>query len=60
MKTASDFSFIQLSNSRAGCSRDIIRRGAEQLGWELNELFEKTLLAMRASEKYIEEKMNEC
>lgn len=44
----------------AGCSRDIIRRGAEQLGWELNELFEKTLLAMRASEKYIEEKMNEC
>ena len=25
----------------AGCSRDVIRSGAEKLGWELNELFEK-------------------
>lgn len=33
----------------AGCSRDIIRQGAEMLGWELDELFEKTILAMRAS-----------
>lgn len=30
----------------AGCSRDVIRTGAEQLGWELNELFAKTILAM--------------
>ena len=29
----------------AGCSRDVIRQGAEMLGWELNELFEKTILA---------------
>lgn len=34
----------------AGCSRDIIREGAEQLGWDLNELFEKTILAMRSCE----------
>ena len=32
----------------AGCSRDVIKRGAEMLGMELNELFEKTLEAMRA------------
>lgn len=43
----------------AGCSRDTIRQGAEQLGWELNDLFEKTILAMRASEDIIEEKLAE-
>lgn len=32
----------------AGCSRDVIRRGAEMLGMDLNTLFEKTLNAMRA------------
>ena len=31
----------------AGCSRDVIRQGAERLGWTLEELFEKTLSAMR-------------
>ncbi len=34
----------------AGCSRDVIRQGAERLGWELDELFEKTILAMRSCE----------
>ena len=34
----------------AGCSRDVIRNGAEMLGWTLEELIEKTILAMRASE----------
>ena len=38
----------------AGCSREMITRGAEQLGWELNELFEKTIMAMRAAEDEIE------
>lgn len=33
----------------AGCSRDVIKNGAEMLGWTLEELFEKTILAMRAS-----------
>ena len=41
----------------AGCSREIIQKGAEQLGWELNELFEKTLVAMQNSEDKIEEEM---
>ena len=32
----------------AGCSRDVIRQGAENLGWELDALFEQTILAMRS------------
>ena len=43
----------------AGCSRDVIRQGAERLGWELNELFEKTILAMRSCEKQIQEEMEQ-
>lgn len=35
----------------------IPRKGAEMLGWELNELFEKTLLAMKSCEKDIQEEM---
>lgn len=38
-----------------GCSRDVIKRGAEKLGWELDELIEKTLLAMQDREDLIEE-----
>ena len=34
----------------AGCSRDVIRQGAEMLGWELDTLMERTILAMRESE----------
>ena len=34
----------------AGCSREVIERGAAMLGWELNTLIEKTILAMRASD----------
>ena len=29
----------------AGCSRDVILQGAQMLGWELPQLFEKTLAA---------------
>ena len=32
----------------AGCSRDVIRQGAEMLGMELNELIAKTIDAMRS------------
>ncbi len=42
----------------AGCSRDVIRQGAENLGWELNDLFEKTILAMRSCEEQIQEEMS--
>ena len=31
----------------AGCSRDVIRRGAQMLGMDLNELFERTIKAMQ-------------
>jgi predicted hydrolase (HD superfamily) len=34
----------------AGCSRDVIGRGAEMLGWELDYLIEQTILAMRTCE----------
>ncbi|HIY31193.1 MAG TPA: hydrolase [Candidatus Mediterraneibacter avicola] len=42
----------------AGCSRDVIRTGAERLGWELNEVFEKTILAMRSCEAQIQKEMD--
>ena len=41
----------------AGCSRDVISQGAQNLGWELNELFEKTILAMRSCEDSIKQEM---
>ena len=34
----------------AGCSRDVIRDGAARLSWELDRLFEQTILAMRSCE----------
>ena len=39
----------------AGCSRDIIRTGAERLGWSLDEVLEKTILAMRSCEAQVAE-----
>ncbi len=41
----------------AGCSRDIIRQGAEMLGWELDELFSKTIEAMKSCEESVQEQM---
>ena len=35
----------------AGCSRDVIKEGAERLSWPLEELMEKTILAMRSCEE---------
>ena len=37
----------------AGCSREVIDRGAEQLGWELDKLLTMTLEAMKATEDEI-------
>jgi predicted hydrolase (HD superfamily) len=34
----------------AGCSREVIEEGAAALGWELDSLIEKTILAMRSCE----------
>lgn len=41
----------------AGCSREVIARGAEQLGWELSKLLEMTLQVMAASEDTINAEM---
>ena len=43
----------------AGCSRDVIRTGADRLGWSLDELMEKTILAMRACEASVAKEMEE-
>ena len=40
----------------AGCSREIIARGAEMLGWELDTLLQKTLSAMQDCEDEITER----
>ena len=41
----------------AGCSREVISQGAERLGWELEELFDKTIQAMRSCEASVAEAM---
>ena len=41
----------------AGCSRDVIKEGAERLSWTLDEVMEKTILAMRSCEASINEEM---
>ena len=38
----------------AGCSRDVIERGAQMLGWDLDYLIEQTILAMRSCEDVYE------
>ena len=37
------------ANFAAGCSREVIQRGADMLGWSLDELISETILAMRAT-----------
>ena len=39
----------------AGCSRDVIKEGADRLGWSLDEVLEKTILAMRSCEAAVAE-----
>ena len=46
------------ANFAAGCSREVIRQGADMLGWELADLIEKTILAMRSGETSVAEAMN--
>ena len=43
----------------AGCSRDVIKDGAERLGWTLEELLEKTILAMRSCEDSVNAAMEQ-
>lgn len=34
----------------AGCNRDVIKSGADRLGWDMNDVFEKTIKAMQQYE----------
>lgn len=47
------------ANFAAGCSREVIQRGADMLGFDLSELIEKTILAMRSCEQDIIKAMEE-
>lgn len=38
----------------AGCSREVIQRGSDMLGWNLNDLIQKTIYAMRSCEKQVQ------
>ena len=42
----------------AGCSREVITQGAEQLGWELDLLMEKTISAMQSCETAIQQELD--
>ena len=44
----------------AGCSRDVIKEGADMLGWDLNKLFEESILAMRSCEAAVAEAMKKA
>ena len=41
----------------AGCSREVIKKGADMLDWSLDELLEKTILAMRSCEDSVNEEL---
>ena len=41
----------------AGCSRDVIKTGADRLGWSLDELLDKTIQAMRSCEASINQEI---
>lgn len=43
----------------AGCSRDVIQTGAERLGWTLEELMGRTILAMRSCEAEINKELSD-
>ena len=42
----------------AGCNRDIILRGAEMMGIEIDDLLQKTLDAMKQSEDIVNSEMS--
>ena len=41
----------------AGCSREVIKQGADMLGWTLDEVLDKTILAMRSCEASVGEEL---
>lgn len=65
MESTSDFEVKSLKKKfkdkkfAAGCSRDVIKFGAELLGWDLDKLFEETILAMRSCESSVADELKE-
>ncbi|MGN0322133.1 MAG: HD domain-containing protein [Oliverpabstia sp.] len=47
------------SSFAAGCSREVIQKGADMLGWELTDLMQKTISAMRSCEDDIKNAMDQ-
>ena len=45
------------ANFAAGCSREVIQKGADMLGWNLTDLIQKTIYAMRSCETEVQEIM---
>ena len=41
----------------AGCSRDVIKQGADRLGWTLDDVLDKTILAMRSCEASVADEL---
>lgn len=62
-KSTSDFEVKSLKKKfkdkkfAAGCSRDVIKFGSELLGWDLDKLFEETILAMRSCENDVKSEL---
>lgn len=62
-KSTSDFEVKSLKKKfkdkkfAAGCSRDVIKYGSELLGWDLDKLFDETILAMRSCENDVKNEL---
>lgn len=62
-KSTSDFEVKSLKKKfkdkkfAAGCSRDVIKFGAQMLEWDLDKLFEQTILAMRSCEDSVKSEL---
>lgn len=62
-KSTSDFEVKSLKKKfkdkkfAAGCSRDVIKFGSELLGWDLDKLFDETILAMRSCENDVKREL---
>ncbi|MDR1262779.1 MAG: hydrolase [Oscillospiraceae bacterium] len=50
LETSSVIKKFKTPKFAAGCSRDVIKQGADMLGWSLETLIDKTILAMRDAE----------
>lgn len=48
------------ANFAAGCSREVIQRGADMLGWELDKLLSDTIEAMRSCEESVQIYIKNC